>query len=192
MATPLLLDLDAPGFSALLRELLPPHLVTELANQYEQIHALTGHIEAYIEREEGASFNPRPARVARIVIEDGGLSDFVTVSIALWAGSSALPVIDPLPQGGLVEALRKIQDPVLETAELTIELFTVALAVLLDDVRHLHMSKRTVDLAKDLLTRAEATAESASTVNLKSPIVKKLSHAIAMQRRRREFAPEDN
>ncbi len=192
MATSLLLEIDAPSFAALLREVLPAHLVGDIAVHYKQIRALNGHVEAYIERKPDDSFNPRPARVARILIEECRVCDFITVSIALWAGSSALPVADSAEDLALGEALQKIRSPDLKLAEMNLELVAVALSVLLDDVRHLHMSNLSTNRAKELLTRAEVAAESATNLDVSAVIIKKLQHAVGMQRRRRQFVGEDN
>lgn len=133
----------APGTYALLGRLsaVGVHPAYEIA--YALSCANGGLDEGPIKRSAGASFNPRPARICQILLQECQERDFDTLSAGLLISSTARePFPAPLQKAAIIlSAARNFfcsRDSVAAPAE------RVALALHLDTLRHLHMSTATL------------------------------------------------
>ena len=110
-------------------------------------HAVSygGLAELDFEREDGVSFNPRPARVALILLSNAQVTDGEVVAAGILASSSPLEALKDLEVSErarvLAHAAHALPDEIAEL-DLTIraEVAVVALSLWLDRVRHLHQS----------------------------------------------------
>ncbi len=134
-----LLSKDAPGFSELIKGLLPADW-----SRLEAIYLLSsshgGLEEAELTRPEGASFNPRPARIAQILISEVKELDPITLGGALLVNC---PHIDRITdctyerESILAMQARNAYAPY----NLPRPAERIYLAYHLDILRHLHISK---------------------------------------------------
>ena len=132
----------APGFYAQAGRLLGASKLVALEAAYALSCAHSGLSESGVMRSDGASFNPRPARVAQIVLGESLLRDPDTIAAAILAcseiESSALQdsTLSRAWQLAL-QARRCASAPHDAPAETQ----AIALALILDKTRHLHMQK---------------------------------------------------
>lgn len=149
----------------------------EFANHYVVVADLGGNHELGVVREEGVSFNPRIARVISLVIQD---CDDVTPRVLKVAAYSALPVDVEIPL--------EFQSDVLAVREATPSspawVSSVALALMLDRVRHLHMADIPVSDKERLLSTLESSSLLTPGVGNPEKLRLKVIHGVAMQRRR--------
>jgi len=141
MDTPLASSLErtAPGLHRDLRALFGGGAVFEgLAVAYGAVIGAIGPEAPEVRREEGASFNPRPARICHILLKDGGERRPEVLAAAL-ASLTPHPGADTaLVHTDTVKAVQSVlqggaPDPLPEVER-------IVLAVALDEVRHLHMT----------------------------------------------------
>ena len=104
-----------------------------------------GLTELDFRREEGVSFNPRPARVALILLSNAQVTDAEVIAAGILASSDPL---DDLKHLEVAERARVLAHAALESPDaiasidsaIRFEVAIVALARWLDRVRHLHQS----------------------------------------------------
>jgi hypothetical protein len=146
-----------------------------IASDYAKVVGLGGNVEERLTREPEASFNPRPARVALLVMEEGSENHSLAIRAALWACSPGNPE-DP--------AVQRVVDDVRHGRFHERVAATIAAALLLDRVRHLHMTELEESEKAEYLAHVGSSPclekSSAAAERLKQ----KLAHAISLQRRR--------
>ena len=141
------LKIDSPGILRTLRNFLTPPEIEEFAEAYLTSINSGGGNEEGLTRKEGASYNPRPARVCEILIKECKENRLEVLLAALYSCA---------PGCNVTEDINKESS------------LCIALAITLDTLRHLHMSdlsnkdkKIETDLAKGLLGSAEDSAPAA-------------------------------
>ena len=144
------LNLDAPGLVSALKMALPPEFVDLLGGVYAAAADLDGLVENPIKRGELDSFNPRPARVCQILLKEAKENDPVVLAAAMLSCASSLPV-DELIGGSyaLVNLSKKFP------TESSLASSRVVLALLIDQLRHVHMSSISRDEIDGIVKRAE-------------------------------------
>lgn len=175
---------ECPGLVGSLGRLYGKEVAAELASVYARVADLGGNDELGVAREDGVSFNPRIARVLSLVIQD---CDDVGLRVLTVAAYSTLP--------GEVEIPADIRADVLAVREALPSsppwASSVALAIMLDRVRHLHMSELPVSDKERVLSAIESspllTPGSGSSENLRLKVI----HGVAMQRRRIKMDAEE-
>ena len=124
------------ALDALLRKRLSATAAARITALYRWAAQHGSLEEPGIVRAAGVSFNPKPSRICQLLISEGQVTDGHSIEAALLAISS--PSAEP-PSGferaGELAAL--VRDPVLSASNS--DAFSVALAIALDTVRHLHM-----------------------------------------------------
>lgn len=108
------LEADSPALWSHFRREFTPEECEKLSEAYENSAALGGLCEGRVKRAEGVRFNPRPARIARILITEAKEKSFEVFIDALSATA-----------------------PEVNTEKLPIQ---IRLALALDTLRHLHMT----------------------------------------------------
>lgn len=114
---------------------------------FELALTLGGRLERDYAREDGASFNPRPARVAQILLEDcREVVTPVVLAAAMLCSVDERSASEVLAQGkALASPVKKLikeaKTPLerLAGASISEEAVCVALAVALDRARHVHL-----------------------------------------------------
>ena len=168
---------ECPGLAGSLTRLYGREVAEEFAKYYAQVADLGGNAELGVVREEGGSFNPRIARLVSLVIQD---CDDVTPRVLRAAVYSALPDDAEVPQAVCAD----VSDIRGATPSSPAWVSSVALARMLDRVRHLHMAELPADQKEDILTNVASSSlllpGGTSSENLRLKVV----HAVDMQRRR--------
>lgn len=135
MSSPPSLVKDSPGVSGDLQRLFPADF-KRLDEIYRYAAERGSLAEGAVKRSEGVSFNPRPARVASILVKNSRTVDPLTVGAAflLCCGKTALEKHAEWNEEKML-ALEALSSPGnSERASL------LSLAHALDTVRHLHMT----------------------------------------------------
>ncbi len=152
-------------------------VAAEFAQSYCGAADLGGNEELGVSREEGGSYNPRIARVLSLVIQE---CKEVTPRVLRVAAYSTLPLNVEIP----VEIRSDLNDVHGATPKSPEWAACVALALMLDRVRHLHMLTLPLSEKEGILSAVESspllTPGAGSPENLRLKVV----HGIDMQRRR--------
>lgn len=131
------LSKDSPQLFGLLKRHFPDHLGL-LCQIFKECFERGGCADSLIKREVGVSFNPRAARLATILIQDGKVLERDLV------GTVMQMAISPAEQNArLLPILQLVQD--------------------IDTLRHLHMTELSENAIKELLTEIELRATIYST-----------------------------
>ena len=176
----------APGLFSSLMKTLSPEDLTHIEKCYEEVLSRGGADEFPIVREVDASFNPRPARIATIVLTNTKPTHLLrAIELGLWSclirDSGVSTLLLEAPED-IVRALHRIHF-IESNVDSDIDEVIVALAVHLDQVRHLHMTNLSPEDKSSLLFRAEKLVTALLPSHVELPILKKVSHAIQQQRR---------
>lgn len=123
--------------------------------------------ELDFKREEGVSYNPRPARVALILLSNAQVADAEVIAAGMLASSDPL---DDLKHLEVAERARVLAHAALEAPEeiakidppLRFEVAIVALALWLDRVRHLHQSPSASTLWNEMVELTDRYIELAA------------------------------
>ncbi len=168
---------ECPGLAGSLTRLYGRQVADEFAQHYAIVADRGGNHELGVVREEGGSFNPRIARVISLVIQD---CDEVTPLVLRVAAYSALPVD--------VEVPAEFQSDVIAVREATPAspqwASCIALALILDQVRHLHMANVSVSDKERVIATVESSPLLAPGLGSPENLRLKVIHGVAMQRRR--------
>lgn len=181
------LSTDSPALFAKLAPLLSQDALAQISQRYRALTEAFGFESAIVPRQEGVNFNPRPCRVLAILLEGRSALSVEEVFIC-WEccfADTVRPAASEPRRSELSEALllrQKLRDGRLN--ELPSSLIQLALAVLLDDVRHLHVSTLPVVEQKMRLTQAEQAARSVKPSAPVHRLLAKLIHAIELQHAR--------
>lgn len=120
-----------------------------------------GADESKIARTEGANFNPRPARVAQILFDETCNRDANMVASALIA------TVDRSKITALGDALAQAAQETFLSPEVAVpgrDALAIALALMLDELRHLHMHADRNEIAGPLRARARVLVQYAGTI----------------------------
>jgi hypothetical protein len=136
------LENEAPGIFGIFGRLFDDMTVSHLSKAYEVTVAHGGAIEHPVLREEDASFNPRPTRIAQIIWTETRCTDPLAYALAL------LSCCHPEEQASLSalfpDEIRQCfpiwQQMVMPATDAPLLVHDIALAQLLDKARHLHMT----------------------------------------------------
>ncbi len=130
---------DSPGLYCLLLKVVSDSALVCLEEAYEVACLNGGKEEPRIRRPEGASFNPRPTRIAHILLTECQQNSGPVLGTAMLASCNMLP------EGYEVGALRQEHLWSIKAREWPQDeggpafLEQIFLAVTLDTARHLHM-----------------------------------------------------
>ena len=149
------LAFDSPSAYALINRTLKPLEIPLIIECYELCTRNGGATEWPVMREPGASFNSRPARILEILL--GTVRD---PSATLLAGALISLVIDSpsfFEKEG-TPGLALARESHTLTKESSPEAHSIALARLVDDLRHLHMTVLSPSERATILTHAVEVA----------------------------------
>ena len=156
---------DAPALAVKLSAVYSPDQCSIIFRIFKEVSLRGGAHEGPIRREEGVNFNPRPARIAQIVLAETEQKDVDLLIIAMQA------TVD-VPSGS-EESFEELDNlPAL-----------VVGALLLDAVRHLHMSTQTPEQIAERLKRARSVAKKLIEEGLTDQMANKIEHALGQQER---------
>lgn len=180
-----LLD-DSRGLYVRLQNVFDAPSLETLNAIYAEVFQLGGTEESDVLRTDGASFNPKPARVAQILIDDLEVRDFSAIGAGLCSPLShtsrfrmKAATVQMLE---LCEQARLLFEEEVEECPLEVRLLGGAIA--LDDVRHLHMRDVSSPRKRELVDQVSKAVLGNLLVPEAATIRVKLDTAIAMQRRR--------
>jgi hypothetical protein len=133
---------QAPGILGIFGRLFDTPTIHYLTRVYETALAHGGAIEHPVLREDDASFNPRPARIAQIIWTETRCQEALPYALAF------LSCCHPEEQAGLSKEFptevaqcfpiwQQMAMPDIDTPQLVHD---IALAQMLDKARHLHMT----------------------------------------------------
>ena len=189
----------SPALESLLKRLFKGDMLTQLVDAFMLVWQAGGDSEGDIVRAEGVSFNPRLARLAQIVLLDSRskllrasdpqdeLQHAAELVVAVWLAS--------LPNSQYRQLSFKISAQHRRTsiiAGLAREIASgdltggpigpeglVAAALILDRIRHLHMTPLTIEQRLKELTQLERTSLELLALDHIQPIRDKLLSAIS-------------
>ena len=128
---------DSPGLLGTLGTFLPKEDVSSLEDSYRKAASLGALNEFPIKRKEGASFNPRPARLCSLLLKEGELREVNTLSASFFLPSDENKVEKiPPEEATLIKSARSL----FESHPLSEHAVLLSLVWHLDLIRHLHMS----------------------------------------------------
>ena len=136
------LESTAPGLAGAVRRTFSPEAALTIAATYAEVIERSGLETPAIRRPEGTSFNPRPARICQILLTEGGGASPEELQQAV---RRSLPHGDTPPNYEPYDPHDR-----------------VALALALDDVRHLHMTDEARCDRRAMLAHARALCSAGS------------------------------
>ena len=174
------LEAECPGLAVLLGRYFAAPTIEALAEDYYGASARGANQEFGVVREEGVSFNPRLARILTLLLREGGVRDPWVMRVAMYgAASSEGSPLEELDAQLAAEVRLLTLDPCSGSPWHK----TIALAYILDRVRHLHMTTMTVSEREEYLRTVEQTSI-VSGDSPRDPFLGKVRHAITLQRKR--------
>jgi hypothetical protein len=168
---------ECPGLAGSLTRLYGREVAEEFSQHYAEVADRGGNDELGVVREDGVSFNPRIARLVSLVIQD---CDEVTPRVLRATVYSALPDDVEVPQ----EVLSDVADIRGASRSSPVWILCIALARMLDCVRHLHMAELPTDRKEELLASVASSALLLPGGTTPENLRLKVIHAVDMQRRR--------
>ncbi|MCB0338952.1 MAG: hypothetical protein KDD53_05075 [Bdellovibrionales bacterium] len=129
------LEKDSPKFYNLVRRSLGDSAVQELNTAWQEASKLGALCDSPIRREQGVSFNPRPARVGILLIQEAQVYDFKSLKLAIYACIKPHH-LNPIEQEA--NEINSLLDFKI-SPNLSINLATICSVFLLDHLRHVHM-----------------------------------------------------
>ncbi|MEZ4754204.1 MAG: hypothetical protein R3A13_07835 [Bdellovibrionota bacterium] len=146
------LEEDSPGLLRTLKSFLSPAEIQEFSTAFKLVIDRGGNTENGLEREDGVNYNPRPARVCEILIKECKEIRLEVLLAALYSCAKNCKEKEEINKENSV---------------------CIALAITLDNLRHLHMTdlddsqvKLELSLARGLVNSADeiTTANRLSTM----------------------------
>jgi hypothetical protein len=168
---------ECPGLAASLGRLYGKDVVAQFAHDYCEAADRGGNTELGVAREEGVSFNPRIARVVSLVIQE---HDKITPHVLRVVAYSTVPLDGGVPAEVLSD-VSAVRDVTLESPEW---IKCIALALMLDGARHLHMADIGCAEKERMLASFASSALLAPDAGSPENLRLKLIHSIDTQRRR--------
>lgn len=133
---------NAPALFAILQKIFRPDEIKLIEAAYSFSCNHGGLNEGELNRTVGANFNPRPARIAQILISETKITNSHDIIVAILACMNSSPpitfpqfLIEFAEDSENTQALLNTNNPKFENFNIT----NIALAIKLDDIRHLHM-----------------------------------------------------
>jgi len=157
---------DAPALAVKLSGIYSADQCSIIFRIFNEVSKRGGSNEGPVLREEGVNFNSRPARIAQIIMSESHEKDVDLLIIAMQA------TVD-VPAGSEESFPNLLELPGI-----------VAGALLLDGVRHMHMSTQTRDVITNRLKNASEVVKKLAADQLAPELVTKIEHAIDQQERR--------
>jgi len=168
---------ECPGLAGSLGRLYGLVVAEEFAHHYAVVADLGGNDELGVAREEGVSFNPRIARVLSLVIQ---YCDEITPHVLRVTAYSTLPVDVEVPTEFRSDVVAVREATPLSPAWVS----CITLALMLDRVRHLHMTEIPVGEKESILSAVASSPLLTPGVGSPENLRLKVLHGLAMQRRR--------
>jgi hypothetical protein len=135
---------SAPKIFTELARFLDQTQLDQLAEQYFECDRLGGNLELGMVREEGVSFNPRLARILKLLVADGGVREYLVLRAALFAACLSEPVdLEHLPGAAILQLSDELKSLVLAVWSPDLSEPKAALirgVIELDTLRHLHQT----------------------------------------------------
>jgi hypothetical protein len=173
---------NAPKVFVALARFLSAEQLDRLAAEYCHCVRLGGNVEPGLVRQEGASFNPRLARVLSLLTADGGIRNFTTLRAAIYAASvGEFPeaLLDEVP----VELLELVTN-VSKNEFVQPDSVLIRGVIVLDTLRHLHQTDLSVQQRTEQLLALKEQLLGKPGEICPEWLRKKLEHAITLQMRR--------
>jgi hypothetical protein len=168
---------ECPGLAGSLRRLYGQEVADEFAQYYREAADLGGNDELGVVREDGVSFNARIARVVSLVIQE---CPQVSPRVLKAAAYSTVAARVDLPPDLLADVIT-VRDATSASPEWVV---CIALVLMLDRIRHLHMADIPALEKTRILSDVQSSPLLASGVGSPENLRLKLIHGIEMQRRR--------
>jgi hypothetical protein len=182
MPTPLALKQEAPALFIKLQKFLRADEVLLLSDEFARVSSFSDSFEGSITRRTDAPFNPKPARIASILIDDGGVKSVRFIQAAFW---SCVPIESREASGVSGEILNVLSqvEQATRTGTSSPEVSSLVFAILLDQIRHVHMMTASADQRRKVVQEVEAAASVALHDSSSVGLREKLHHAVRMQKR---------
>jgi hypothetical protein len=141
----LILALAAAGFQQ--------SSIDTLSTAYRFSFENGGTNEQPIKREEGVSFNPRPARICQILLQDAQERDLQALCAALLVTLARIETVPPEELQQALEVAQNARRFLSERTQVDACAERVALSYHLDNLRHLHMTDLPLESPRAALQR---------------------------------------
>ncbi len=166
----------SPHLSFVLARAFPQEALVLFDDAFDAAVKANGMVEEDFEREEGASFNPRPARIALILINDGKVREVNTIASGIiFPSEQSIETNSNKHFSALPEKILEVrnrardllQNPESYKANESQAAATVVLASWLDRMRHLRIATAPLPAKSrdDLLQRTEKILTQFGTAN---------------------------
>jgi len=178
---------ECPGLAGSLGRLYGDVVVAQIGADYCSAADCGGNIEVGLAREEGVSFNPRIARIVSMVVQDCERVDPHMLRVAVYSTTPREVMVAecvPSEVQSDVAAVRSVS----EQSPAWIQ--GIALALLLDRIRHLHMLEMSTDEKVLYMAQAQASPMLVPQSGAPSNLRLKVIHAIDLQNRRLKIDAE--
>ncbi len=174
----------APKVTALLSKELPTSVLLDLSSAFSKVTSATKLSEFPVVRIEGASFNPKPARLLEILWRDGLVRDPLILRSALL--SLALEG-DMIPQGFTEEEIHLAAEAIEYDGrnDVRIGAQSIALARAIDTAWHLHMTNLDSNEQNKTATKLECILTHSKNKNLFPRMCQLLETSLIRFRRRK-------
>lgn len=163
---------DSPQLNGLFGRTFSPDDANLLRIAYQTAWEFGGTEHPQLIREPGVSFNPRSARVASLLIQEGGVTNLEVLSAAILGCASHIP-LNKVP-----ENIRQLFLAVQNGADQSLETELIFAARQLDTLRHLHM----FSISKDAALRIAETIATTIFLHLNSDNRLMILHVAALDR----------
>ena len=168
---------ECPGLLFSLGRFLDEPALQVLTDDYDRVVAAGGNDEEGIKREEGVSFNRRIARILSLVTKEGGCRNLSDLRVAMYACATRDEIV---PDEEVLAAKVRQARAVFEVERPEGVAATVAAAIILDAVRHMHMTSFTIE---ERAQRIGALNVTPLLSTIPEVLRDKLTHSISMQKR---------
>jgi hypothetical protein len=171
---------ECPGISATIERILGREAANEIASDYAVVADAGGNFEKGVVRDKGVSFNPRAGRILSIMISDGDIRDTRAFRVAMYATlfphtTSSRIIPDELASD--VQAVSNANDSHPEW------IAVIALSLILDTVRHHHMTDMGNPERKAFFDSVESHPLLSREHNVARKLRNKVLHALKLQQR---------
>lgn len=137
----------SPALSRLLKEFFNKRDMDNLYAFFYQASLLGALREKYIERQDLSSFNPKPARLAHILVKTAGVREKTIIGAGFFACVSPDKLLNQAEIKEIkiaYDAIKLINNP--RSDGVSRDVLLVSLALALDEIRHLHIMN--IDMTK--------------------------------------------
>lgn len=153
----------------------------QLELAYSSAWKVGAGVEAPVLREPGASYNPRPARIATILIKECRDLTVVEIVACFWvpALEKGFEILNPNEAGQLLakQSYSALHD--VSSFNLKPQALRVAAAVLVDAIRHLHMSSLSSAERQAKIEQSERFIAGLTASSIDARLFAVLEHATA-------------